>query len=133
MIITKATQYALRAVIYIAENDNGKFIPVKDIAKATDASHFFLSKIMNTLIQHGLIESYKGPNGGVKLARSVDKMTLNDVVEAIEGKEFLKDCFVGLSECNDDCNCPVHDDWGSIRQQIFDMLSKKTIREIVEK
>lgn len=130
-MISKTCQYALRAIFYIASNESSKFIPVKEIAEKNDISYFFLGKIMNALTRKGLVESYKGPNGGVKLSKSSKDITLFDVVEAIDGTTFMTECFLG-SECKDKNRCPVHDFWKKIREGYLNMLLKKTINQIIK-
>ena len=93
-------------------------------------SHFFLKKIMNSLSQKGLITSYKGPNGGVKLARPVNEITLFDIVEAVDGADIKTECFLG-SNCNEDNCCVVHYPWIKVKKEYIDMLSKNTIEKII--
>lgn len=130
-MISKTCQYALRAIIYIAQKNGSKFIPVKEIAAENNISHFFLGKIMTPLSRKGLIVSYKGPNGGVKLAKPADEITLLDIVEAVDGIDFKTECFLGL-ECRDDKSCVVHKSWKEVKEKYIDMLSNNTIAKILE-
>ncbi len=87
---------------------------------------------MNMLLQKGLVESYKGPNGGVKLARSSSEITILNIIEAAEGSEFLEGCFIGLPHCGDKTKCIVHDEWKLLKGDILKMLSTKTIDEFIK-
>jgi len=130
-MVSKTCQYALRAIIYIAGKENREFIPIKEIAEENDISYFFLGKIMNILIRKRLVVSYKGPNGGVKLSRPAEEITLLDVVEAVDGTGFKNECFIGLPDCSDDSHCPVHNSWKKVREAYVNMLSEKTIGKLV--
>lgn len=130
-MISKTCQYALRAIIYIAKKKDSGFIPVKKIAKENNISHFFLGKIMNILSQNGLINTYKGPNGGVKLSKPAGEITLYDVVEIIDGIDIKNECFLG-PRCSEKNQCVMHNSWKKVRELYINMLSKNTIGKIIK-
>ena len=87
---------------------------------------------MQTLTQKGLLTSYKGPKGGISLARSPQELTVLQVVEAIDGVEFLQKCVVGMPSCGGDHPCALHDKWFSIREGIYAMLADKSIAQLID-
>ena len=95
MLLSRACEYGIQAVLYLAKHHDVPYISVKEIAEKHDISFHFLGKILQTLTQKGLLTSYKGPKGGVSLARSPQELTVLQVVEAIDGVEFLRKCVVG--------------------------------------
>ena len=132
MLLSRSCEYAIQAVLYLAENREQRFISIKEIAEKNDISFHFLGKILQSLTKKGLVISSKGPKGGVNLAKDPNKITLLDIVEAIDGLDFLiSKCIIGTPGC--DCNnpCKLHDQWGPIRKQIFDMLGSKSIAELI--
>ena len=131
-MISKTSQYALRAVIYIASKQYDKFVPTKQIAEVTGISYFFLGKILNILTQEGYLESYKGPNGGVRLLKNAGEITVLDIINAVESEKFLEGCFLGLPNCSDEANCQMHNSWNNIKANLINMLSEKTIKELTE-
>ncbi len=131
MLLSRACEYAIQAVLYLAEHHDAPYVPVKEIAEHNAISPHFLGKIVQTLTQKGLLVSYKGPKGGVRLAKAPEDITVLQVVEAIDGLEFFHRCVIGLPKCGDHNACALHHRWGKIRQEIYDMLSEKSIAQLL--
>lgn len=135
-LLSKTAEYGMRAVLYIALNQSGnkkdkKRISTKDIAKDLKVPYHFLAKVIQKLVKAGIIHSKRGKNGGFFLKKSPEKVKLIDVVLALEGKELFTDCVLGLPNCSDKNPCPVHDYWKVIREEIRQMLSNKTVKELL--
>lgn len=131
MFISRSCQIGIQAILYVARQKSDGFVPIKKIAEDTELSFHFLGKILQTLTKKGLLHSYKGPNGGVTLARKTDSVTLLDVVEAIDGLDFYKKCLIGLPTCGDESPCSIHHQWGKIREEIFRMMADTTIEDLI--
>jgi Rrf2 family protein len=133
MLFSKSCEHAIRAVLYLAENRDTSFISIREIAEKSNISFHFLGKIVQILTKKGILNSYKGPNGGVSLARSPDEITLLQVVEAIDATNFSMDgCAMGTSHCDPDNPCVLHDNWSMVRKQIWEMLAVKSLMELVK-
>lgn len=85
MKLSRTACYAIRAITYIAREGEEAPIVGHEAAKDLQLSGSFLLRILVAMSRAGLLRSIKGPNGGYRLARSVDKISLLDVVEAVEG------------------------------------------------
>jgi Rrf2 family transcriptional regulator, iron-sulfur cluster assembly transcription factor len=133
MLLSKSCVYGLRAAIYLATNVNGDYVPIKKMSEKLEISHHFLTKILQQLTADDLLDSYKGPNGGVKLKRSADDITLMDVVIAIDGPELLTECALGLPGCGHKNPCPLHDKWATTRDSIRHMLESSSLSQLVER
>ena len=132
MLLSKSCEYAIQAVLYLAKHYDTPYVSIKEIAEKNDISFHFLGKILQTLTKKGLLISYKGPKGGVSLAKSPKEITLLDVVDAIDGLEFLKSkCVIGLPNCGDGKPCALHDKWGPIRENIYKMFADKSIAQLI--
>ena len=101
MRLTKQTNYAFRILMYCAAN-NGRLSRVADIAKAYEVSEPFLFKILQPLNEGGLIDTIRGRNGGVRLARDAAGISLLDVVRLTEENFSMADCFE-----HEDTACPL--------------------------
>jgi Rrf2 family transcriptional regulator, iron-sulfur cluster assembly transcription factor len=133
MLLSKSCVYGLRAALYLASKGEGEFTPIKRMSEKLDLSFHFLTKILQQLTADGLLESFKGPKGGVKLARSADKITLIDIVLAIDGPDMLTQCALGLPGCGLKNPCPLHDQWAETRDKIRDMLQQTTLTDLADK
>lgn len=90
----------------------------------------FLAKIMQTLIQHGLVESTRGPNGGVRLARPAAQITLREIVLALDGAAIFEACVLGLPGCGVEQPCPLHDQWAPARDRVRAMFEETTLADL---
>ena len=133
MILSKTCDYAMRAIFYIAAQNHDKFVPIREMADKLDISFHFLTKILQILNQKNIVVSFKGPNGGVSLARPAESILLTEIVEAIDGVNVFCECVLGLDECGDENPCPLHFQWGPIRDQIKNVFDDTSLQAISEK
>jgi len=133
MLLSKSCVYGLRAAIYLATKDNSQYIPIKKMSETLEISHHFLTKILQQLTANDLLDSYKGPNGGVRLKSSPAEINLMDIVLAIDGPDLLTECALGLPGCGHQNPCPLHDKWASTRDSIRQMLETSSLENLVER
>ncbi|MGF1671105.1 MAG: RrF2 family transcriptional regulator, partial [Balneolaceae bacterium] len=98
-----------------------------------EISFHFLTKILQQLTSEGILQSFKGPNGGVRLTRSGDEISLLDIVRTIDGDNLFTECALGLPGCGVMKPCPLHDKWADTRDNIRDMLDSTTLNELVKR
>lgn len=132
-MLSSACQYGLRAAIYLARASEGGFVPVREISSALHVSHTFLAKILQQLVSENILESLRGPSGGVKLARPASKLVLNDIVIAIDGTKVFDSCALGLPGCGEQAPCPMHEAWSAIRTGFCTMLETTTLAHLARK
>jgi Rrf2 family protein len=85
MRLTRASSYALHAVVYMATQKHNRPIPSHLIAKARGIPERFLLKVLKPLVSARVLVSVKGPNGGYRLARQPSSVSMLEVVEAVDG------------------------------------------------
>ena len=133
VLFSKRCEYGIQAILYMAAQDNGIIIPSDEISKKLKIPKEFISKILQSLTESGIIESKKGKAGGFKLAKNPSKIKLIDIVEAIDGLESFNSCVLGFPNCLPEKPCPVHNQWGELRTKAYDMLSSETIDKFKDK
>lgn len=132
MRLTKQTNYAIRMLMYCATNSE-RLSRIPDIAKAYTVSELFLFKILKPLVDAGLMETVRGRNGGIRLARPATDITLLDVVRVTEDNFAMAECFE-----NDAAECPLVDSCGlnaALRRALnafFEVLSEYNIDDLVK-
>ena len=122
------TQYALRATAELARGDGS--LSIGQLAERSLAPGPMLAKVFYRLAQQGLVVGRPGPGGGYKLARPADEIKLAEIIKLTEGPDFGHYCLFGLPSCSDDEPCPLHEVWGPVRQNIFDMLDKYSVADL---
>ena len=94
-----AAALALHAMTYLARS-KGKLVRTGEIAEHYNVSEAHLAKVTNRLKKEGLVNTTRGPRGGLSLSKSADEITLKEVYEAIEGPFELSRCMFGLPVCD---------------------------------
>ncbi|MBK9098078.1 MAG: Rrf2 family transcriptional regulator [bacterium] len=133
VIFSKKCEYGMQAILYLAAQEKGTLVSAEDISKVLKIPREFISKILQSLRESGLISSSKGKSGGFSLAKPASRIKLIDVVAAIDGLDMFDSCVLGFPECSPTHPCPVHNTWGSLRNQTYDMLTSETIDKLKEK
>lgn len=122
-MFSKTCEYAIRAVLYIAQkSEGGKRVNIKSIAKNINSPESFIAKILQQLTKKGIVQSVKGPNGGFFVNERSKENSIADIVKAIDGEELFTNCGLGLSQCSEEYPCPIHHQYKIIKQQITQML-----------
>ena len=124
MIITRATEYAIRAILYMSRQPVGEIIYKKDICKAQEITPAFLTKIFQPLIKEGIVGSQRGVGGGFYLAKNPAEITLLDIINSQEGPVYLNQCLVAEGACEREFFCPIHGAWADIRKEFMQTLSR---------
>jgi Rrf2 family protein len=130
MQITRQADYAVRAVLYLAQQLPGHQVTTAEIARKQHIPRTFLSKIMSQLSAGGLIHATRGAHGGVRLARPAVEVSLLDVVEAIDGPLLLNDCVTDPTTCPLGPNCAAHQVWCQAQADLVDRLNQTTFASL---
>lgn len=134
MLYSKSAEYAIQAMIYLAEKNSPKPVMISEIAAAYNIPQQFLAKISQILVRHRLIIAIRGRNGGVKLGRSAKQIYINQVVQAVDGPPPEQEqCVIGLDYCSDEQPCPLHNEWSVIREQIKEMLEAENLEHLAKR
>lgn len=128
--LTRKGEYAIRGIVYLASRPSDQVCLLSDIAAAVDVPQTFLAKIFQQFSKLGLVRSYRGTGGGFTLGRSPDKISLLEVVEAVEGPIIPNRCVIGEEECDRSSTCRVHPVWLVVQFQVRDILMKITLKEL---
>ncbi len=130
MVFSRPTEYAIRAMTFLARQPLGKLTAARSISEAESIPVPFLWKILNTLKQYRLIRSFKGVHGGYELARPAGEITVLAIVAAMDNLEGLNACVLGLPECNESHPCSMHGAWKEIRAQTLVLLEQSTLADL---
>jgi Rrf2 family protein len=135
VLFSKGCTYAIRAALLVSvkeTKDGRKFIPIRELSDELDLSFHFLTKIMQVLTEAKILESFRGPNGGVGLARPARQITLVDVIAAVDGMALFTECALGLPGCGEKTPCPLHAAWAKRREDLKRMFEKTTLASLAK-
>lgn len=132
LLFSRQCEYALQAVVYLALKKEGERISIRDLTERLDIPYHFLGKILQDLTRKGFLTSVKGPHGGFALAMPAEKITLFQIVDAIDGAGFSHNCVMGFPDCSGKNPCAVHETWSGLRDGITTMLLVKNIGQLAK-
>lgn len=132
MILSDTAEYALRAVLYIAQQEtDDESIRSDDVADALNVPRNYLSKILHILAKEGLLSSVRGPHGGFRLRVAAESLQLYRVIQPFDDIEPRRTCLLGRPQCSDRNPCAAHEMWKGISDQVGGFLKKTTIADLI--
>lgn len=130
MQTTRAADYAVRALIFLASLPAGERRMLPELATETAAPESFLSKVLQSLCRAGLIKSHRGQWGGFEILPSGRKATIVSVIEAVEGPIRLNVCLVRGDLCDRRLHCAAHPVWARAQAALIKILNENSIAEL---
>lgn len=128
MLFSTATGYALQTLSILPED--GSYYLARSMSKQLSLPGPYLAKILQNLVQAGILESVRGPKGGFRLARPSSEITVGEVVAALEGPGSLDGCVMGFPHCGPENPCPMHGAWSQVKAQMGDSMTQATLRDL---
>jgi Rrf2 family transcriptional regulator, iron-sulfur cluster assembly transcription factor len=130
VIFSKKCELALQAVLFLSAKDRNKPYNAGQISAKLKVPKEFVSKVLQTLTNNGIVGSRKGKSGGFYLEKDPSEIRLIDIVIAIDGLEIFHKCVLGFRGCSYEKPCPVHSKWGRLRDQTYKMLSEQSLADL---
>jgi len=129
-MLSQTAEYALRAVLMVAREPEGRPIGAGRMAEALGIPQNYLSKTLHQLGRSGVLESTRGKLGGFRLARAADRITLLEVVVPFDDLTGKRYCLMGRQSCSDNAPCAAHSRWKSVAEKIGDFFRETTIADL---
>jgi len=130
-LITRYTDYAIRALCFIARSDK-EVVSVPDLVASLKIPRPFLRKILQALNTEGILSSCKGQGGGFSLARKPEKIFLMDLMNVFQGPFKLNECFFKMKKCPNIKTCPLRKKISGIEQYVVKELKSITIASLLK-
>jgi Rrf2 family protein len=129
--LTRAADYAVRAMLHLGSLPEGGIALKDEIASAQRIPPSFMAKILRQLVKEGLLRSARGVNGGFSLQRTASEINLLAIVEAVEGPIQLTDCAPDPEHCALSHDCPVSTVWLEVQRQMTGLLRETSLEALV--
>jgi Rrf2 family protein len=133
MQLTRASDYAVRVLVYLATLPELKRVLLPDLAVVTEAPESFLSKVLQSLAHAQLLSSRRGKLGGFAILPQGREATMLQIIEAIDGPICLNVCLNGGKDCNRKSTCPAHPVWARAQRAMLDVLVSATVASLAAK
>jgi Rrf2 family protein len=130
-MISTTAEYALRALVALAETDVGTTVQAPELARVTKVPPSYLYKILASLRRSGILAGSRGSRGGYSLARAPAEIRLIEVVSLFEVVRPNDACLLGeFDRCDDDYPCTAHREWKHVQQTYNEFLNSRTIADL---
>lgn len=132
MKISTKGRYALRVMIDLALNSNGKYITLKDVAKRQEITVKYLEQIVALLNKAGFLETARGNTGGYKLAKEPKEYVIGDILRATEGDLAPIYCLTEEGTCSRKKDCKTYTFWKGLDDVINQYIDSKTLEDLLK-
>lgn len=106
--------------------------PVQQLATELNIPFKFLGRLMGRLRAAGFVESVRGKHGGYRIAKPLEKIRLEAIIDTVEGLDTYDRCILGFDRCDEENPCPLHDFWKSPKAGIQEMMAQVTLADMVQ-
>jgi Rrf2 family protein len=132
-MFSKSCEYAIRAVIFLAEAPDNQLTSLGVIAAEIGSPIAYTAKILQKLSNEKIITSTKGKSGGYHIdKKKTNKILLSHIVDAIDGDTIYTSCALGLKACSNTNPCPLHDKFKIIRNDLKIMLETTSLKNLLD-
>ena len=128
--LSSTAEYALRAMTMLALESKDGAINARDLAGKTRVPVHYLNKIMNRLVDAGLVTSAKGHGGGFRLARLPSRISYLDILKVMGYNFEARQCVFGWDACRNDRPCPMHESWSKANENFVDWARRTTLASL---
>ena len=128
--LSKKADYALMAMKHLALRGDRGSSSAREIAEQYNIPIELMAKVLQRLVQRGLLSSHQGTRGGYRLSRPPRQLTVADVIQAIDGPVTVTACSSGDENCEQFAKCNVRDPLRRVRERILAALGECTIAEL---
>ncbi len=133
-MVTLMSEYALRALICVAQRDDNLPITTKETADQPGIPHRYLSGILRELVRTGVLISWRGKGGGFRMTDPPETIPLYRALETLEPViSNRRPCPFGNEECSDDDPCPGHEQWKKVRNAFHEFLNSTSVHDVAVK
>lgn len=131
LTLTKKVEYALIAVLHMGQHRESDLATAKDMAERYGMPQDLLGKVLQALARAGIVDSTPGVRGGYSLKRALDRVTLGDVIEAVEGPVFIARCQEDPASCGQFHACSMRQPIHAIQEKLIRFLHDLRLTQFV--
>lgn len=128
--LSNTAEYALRAMTMLALEAGGGAINARDLSGKTRVPVHYLNKIMNRLVEAGLVTSAKGHGGGFRLGRTPSRISYLDILKVMGYNFETRQCVFGWEACRNDRPCPMHESWSKANDNFVAWARETTLASL---
>jgi Rrf2 family iron-sulfur cluster assembly transcriptional regulator len=130
MRLTTKGRFAVTAMLDLAMHGSGRPVTLAGISQRQSISLSYLEQLFGKLRRHTLVESVRGPGGGYTLARDVKKLSVADIIIAVDEPLDATQCG-GKENCKEEQRCMTHDLWAKLNDKMYEYLNSVKLSDLI--
>ncbi len=135
-MLSKKTKYGIKAITFIAKQENNEPVQIASIAESENISHKYLESILLTLRKSGFLGSKKGKGGGYYLLKDPQDIPMSDIMRVLEGPIALISCvslnyYEKCDDCVDESACTVHKLMIDVRDSTLNIFNNRSLADLI--
>ncbi len=128
--MSKETDYGIVVLAYFASAQEGLKQNAREVAMESQLPLPMVRKVLKILAREGLLVSQRGVKGGYSLARGGERISIAEIVQAMEGPLAMTECIEAPGECRHEPVCGLRTSWQKINEIIFEALNSTTLSDL---
>lgn len=129
--VSRLADYATSLMTCLGEKPE-QVLSAVQVAECLQLEPPTVSKLLKLLAQSGLVDSFRGPNGGYRLARPPAEISVADVIAAIEGPISMTECGIAVGQCDRESTCGVRGNWQRINASVTAALQAVSVADMMQ-
>lgn len=131
-LYSKGCEYAIRALMHVMPTNGTKRFQAKTVCEKAGIPEPFTRKVFQSLVSSGFLEAARGPGGGYKLKENPRRITILEIIRAVDGDEIFEGCIMGLPECNELKPCPLHEIRSVSKHYLIAQLESTSLQDLID-
>ncbi len=131
-LYSKGCEYAIRALMHVAPTNGTKRFQAKTICEKAGIPEPFTRKVFQSLVSGGFLEAARGPGGGYQLTEDPRRITILEIIKAVDGETVFDGCIMGLPECDALKPCPLHEIRSVTMHHLLSQLESTSLQDLIE-
>lgn len=130
-LYSKGCEYAIRGLMHLPKEQDSN-VGVEEVSTRARIPKHFTRKMFQVLARKGILTAISGPNGGYRLARRPEQISLLEIIEIVDGADFLDACVLGLPVCDDRSPCALHNAWSKAKKSLLPDFRETSIADLLK-
>ena len=135
-MLSKKTKYGIKALAFLAGQENNKPVQIAEIARCENISQKFLESILLSMRRTGFLSSKKGKGGGYYLIKKPSEIQMTEVIRVLEGPIAMVPCvslnfYEKCDDCPDEHKCSVHRLMIAVRDSALEVYRSTTLEDLI--
>ena len=131
-LYSKGCEHAIQVLSHLTPEERSKAFSVKEVCERVHIPEWSTRKVFQRLVRKRILRASQGPSGGYQFKRNPAKISVLQIIQAVDGKGALKDCVMGFPKCQNRNSCSFHPIWTEVRSTVMAALKLTFLNQLFD-